>query len=127
ALKLMAVALLAPGVTTLGAVPDIVDVEIMADLLRRLGCAVTHDRDGSTVAIDVPEVLGHQADYDLVRRMRASINVLGPLLARQGEAHVALPGGDAIGSRPLDLHVDALVRMGASVRNEHGFLVATAP
>ena len=126
-LKLMAVALLAPGVTTLGSVPDILDVEIMADLLRRLGCTVTHDRDASTVAIDVPEVVGHQADYDLVRRMRASINVLGPLLARQGEAHVALPGGDAIGSRPLDLHVDALIRMGASVRNEHGFLVATAP
>jgi UDP-N-acetylglucosamine 1-carboxyvinyltransferase len=127
ALKLMAVALLAPGVTTLGSVPDILDVEIMADLLRRLGCTVTHDRDASTVTIDVPESVGHQADYDLVRRMRASINVLGPLLARQGEAHVALPGGDAIGSRPLDLHVDALIRMGAEVRNEHGFLVATAP
>ena len=127
ALKLMAIALLAPGVTTLGRVPDILDVEIMSDLLRRLGCTVTHDRPASTVTIDVPEVVGHQADYDLVRRMRASINVLGPLLARQGEAHVALPGGDAIGSRPLDLHVDSLIRMGASVRNEHGFLVATAP
>ncbi len=127
ALKLMAVALLAPGVTTLGRVPDILDVEIMSDLLRRLGCTVAHDHAASTVAIDVPERLGHQADYDLVRRMRASINVLGPLLARQGEAHVALPGGDAIGSRPLDLHVDALIRMGATVENEHGFLVATAP
>jgi UDP-N-acetylglucosamine 1-carboxyvinyltransferase len=127
ALKLMALALLAPGVTTLSAVPDIADVEIMADLLRRLGCTVAHDRQGSTVTIDVPDEVGHQADYDLVRRMRASINVLGPLLARQGEAHVALPGGDAIGSRPLDLHVDALIRMGALVRNEHGFLVATAP
>ena len=126
-LKLMALALLAPGVTTLSEVPDILDVEIMADLLRRLGCTVLHDRAGATVAVDVPEVIGHQADYDLVRRMRASINVLGPLLARLGEAHVALPGGDAIGSRPLDLHVEGLVRMGATVRNEHGFLVATAP
>ena len=126
-LKLMALALLAPGVTTLGEVPDILDVEIMADLLRRLGCTVLRDRTAATVAIDVPEVIGHQADYDLVRRMRASINVLGPLLARLGEAHVALPGGDAIGSRPLDLHVEGLVRMGATVRNEHGFLVATAP
>jgi UDP-N-acetylglucosamine 1-carboxyvinyltransferase len=126
-LKLMAIALLAPGATTLGRVPDILDVEIMADLLRRLGCTVTRDRPAATVTVDVPEVVGHQADYDLVRRMRASINVLGPLLARQGEAHVALPGGDAIGSRPLDLHVDGLIRMGASVRNEHGFLVATAP
>jgi UDP-N-acetylglucosamine 1-carboxyvinyltransferase len=126
-LKLMALALLAPGVTTLGEVPDILDVEIMADLLRRLGCTVLRDPAAATVAIDVPEVIGHQADYDLVRRMRASINVLGPLLARLGEAHVALPGGDAIGSRPLDLHVEGLVRMGATVRNEHGFLVATAP
>jgi UDP-N-acetylglucosamine 1-carboxyvinyltransferase len=127
ALKLMAVALLAPGVSTLGRVPDILDVEIMSDLLRRLGCTVAHDRAASTVTIEVPEVLGRQADYDLVRRMRASINVLGPLLARQGEAHVALPGGDAIGSRPLDLHVEALLRMGATVQNEHGFLVASAP
>ena len=126
-LKLMALALLAPGVTTLSEVPDILDVEIMSDLLRRLGCQVHRDRAASSVAIDVPDSIGHQADYDLVRRMRASINVLGPLLARLGEAHVALPGGDAFGSRPLDLHVEGLVRMGATVRNEHGFLVATAP
>ena len=116
-----------PGGTTLGRVPDILDVEIMADLLRRLGCEVAHDHDGVDGRDRRPGRLGHQADYDLVRRMRASINVLGPLLARLGEADVALPGGDAIGSRPLDLHVDGLIRMGATVENEHGFLVATAP
>ena len=127
ALKLMAAALLAEGTTTIREVPDILDVEIMGQLLSRLGCEVKHDHASASVAITVPEVPGHQADYDLVRRMRAGINVLGPLVARVGKAHVARPGGDAIGSRPLDLHVDGLVRLGATVDNEHGFLVATAP
>jgi UDP-N-acetylglucosamine 1-carboxyvinyltransferase len=125
-LKLMAVALLAPGTTTITAVPKILDVEIMSELLRRLGCEVRHDVERSSVAISVPQTLNHRADYDLVRRMRASICVLGPLLARTGQAEVALPGGDAIGSRPLDLHVAGLVRMGAHVENEHGFILAKA-
>jgi len=127
ALKLMAAALLAEGTTTIREVPDILDVEIMGQLLGRLGCEVKHDHASASVAITVPEVPGHRADYDLVRRMRAGINVLGPLVARVGRAHVARPGGDAIGSRPLDLHVDGLVRLGATVHNEHGFLVASAP
>ncbi|MGN6330024.1 MAG: UDP-N-acetylglucosamine 1-carboxyvinyltransferase [Motilibacteraceae bacterium] len=126
-LKLMAAALLAPGRTVLDNVPRILDVEIMAELLRRLGCEVDHRPDEGRVAIDVPVKPGHQADYDLVRRMRASINVLGPLVARVGEADVALPGGDNIGSRGLDLHVAGLERLGAEVSNEHGFLVARAP
>ena len=125
-LKLMAAALLAEGTTTLTEVPDILDVEIMSELLRRLGCAVIHDRDCSSVAIGVPAELGHQADYDLVRRMRASICVLGPLLARCGKADVARPGGDAIGSRGLDMHVSGLEKLGASVTSEHGFLLARA-
>lgn len=124
-LKLMAASLLAVGTTTLTEVPDILDVAIMSELLRRLGCRV--DRDGSTVQIAVPERPGHEADYDLVRRMRASITVLGPLLARCGEAKVALPGGDAIGSRGLDMHIAGLQRLGATAAIEHGYLVATAP
>src|SRR6476469_9921211 len=124
-LKLMAASLLAVGQTRLTAVPDILDVAIMSEVLRRLGCDVT--RGEGTVTIDVPEQLGHEADYDLVRRMRASIAVLGPLVARCGEAKVALPGGDAIGSRGLDMHVAGLTRLGASVANEHGYLVARAP
>ncbi len=124
-LKLMAAALLAPGRTTLTAVPDILDVSIMSELLRRLGCGV--ERADRTVTIDVPEQPGHEADYDLVRRMRASIAVLGPLLARCGEAKVALPGGDAIGSRGLDWHVAGLQKLGASVEIEHGYLIASAP
>ncbi len=126
-LKLMAAALLAPGRTVVRDVPDILDVEIMAELLKRLGCVVDHDRVQALVSVEVPEILDHRADYDLVRRMRASINVLGPLVARCGAAEVALPGGDAIGSRPLDFHIAGLVRMGATVENEHGYIVARAP
>jgi UDP-N-acetylglucosamine 1-carboxyvinyltransferase len=125
-LKLMAASLLAPGRTTIADVPDIVDVEIMAELLRRLGCEVAHDHAAATVVVEVPERIEHRADYDLVRLMRASIAVLGPLVARVGEADVAMPGGDAIGSRPLDLHVAGLVKMGATVESEHGFIVAKA-
>jgi UDP-N-acetylglucosamine 1-carboxyvinyltransferase len=129
-LKLMAAALLARGRTTITNVPDILDVSIMAELLRRLGCEVQHHSpattEGGTVTIDVPEQPHHQADYDLVRRMRASICVLGPLIARCGAADVALPGGDAIGSRGLDMHIAGLQKLGATFDNEHGFLVAKA-
>jgi UDP-N-acetylglucosamine 1-carboxyvinyltransferase len=124
-LKLMAATLLAEGESTLHHVPAILDVDYMAELLRRLGCAVT--RDGGTVRVAVPEGIGHLAPYDLVRRLRASICVLGPLLARCGAADVALPGGDAIGSRGLDMHVAGLERLGAEVGIEHGFVVARAP
>jgi UDP-N-acetylglucosamine 1-carboxyvinyltransferase len=127
ALKLMAAALLAVGRTTLHRVPDIVDVAIMAELLRRLGCSVEHDVAGGRVDVDVPEQLGHRADYELVRAMRASISVLGPLTVRCGIADVAVPGGDAIGSRGLDLHAQGLTRLGATVHVDHGYLVAEAP
>src|SRR6266498_2856383 len=96
ALKLMAAALLAPGRTTLTNVPRITDIAIMAEVLRRLGCVISHHDD--RVDVDVPEHAGSEADYDLVRRLRASICVLGPLLARRGHVRVAHPGGDATGS-----------------------------
>jgi UDP-N-acetylglucosamine 1-carboxyvinyltransferase len=141
ALKLMAVALLAPGRTVVTNVPRITDIAIMAEVLRRLGCVVDitpdvdapHDptRTGPppavAVAIQVPEQPGVEADYDLVRRLRASIAVLGPLLARRGYVRVAHPGGDAIGSRGLDMHVEGLARMGADISGEHGYVVASAP
>ncbi len=123
----MAVALLAPGKTIIHAVPNILDVTIMAELLRRLGCTVNYQAESETVEIDVPITIEHRADYDLVRRMRASIAVLGPLVARTGTADVALPGGDAIGSRGLDMHIAGLERMGATVTNEHGYLFVRAP
>ncbi|HEY8730018.1 MAG TPA: UDP-N-acetylglucosamine 1-carboxyvinyltransferase [Acidothermaceae bacterium] len=124
-LKLMAAALLAPGRTTISAVPGILDVDFMSELLRRLGCAV--ESTPGRLVIDVPDQIRHEADYDLVRRLRASIAVLGPLLVRCGEARVALPGGDNIGSRGLDLHVAGLQKLGAELDSEHGFLIARAP
>ncbi len=124
-LKLMAASLLAVGKTTIANVPAIADVEIMSDLLRRLGCTVTHE--GPLLTIDVPATPSHRADYDLVRKMRASINVLGPLVARIGLAEVALPGGDAIGSRGLDFHIKGLESLGATAHVEHGYVIAEAP
>ncbi|ASY13959.1 UDP-N-acetylglucosamine 1-carboxyvinyltransferase [Candidatus Nanopelagicus hibericus] len=127
ALKLMAATLLAPGKSTITNLPAIADVDYMAELLTRLGCKVEVDNHRHEVSIDVPEKLGHRADYDLVRKMRASINVLGPLIARELIAEVALPGGDAIGSRGLDYHINGLTDMGADINSEHGFVIAKAP
>lgn len=129
-LKLMAASLLAEGTTTISNVPDIADVDIMADLLTRLGCTVAlNNKSGGdgTVTIVVPATPSHRADYELVRKMRASINVLGPLVARIGIAEVALPGGDAIGSRGLDFHIKGLESLGAKAHIEHGYVIAEAP
>ena len=127
ALKLMAATLLAPGRSTLTNIPDILDVDVMARLLQELGCAVDLDHAAGRVVIDVPAELGHEAPYDLVRRLRASIAVLGPLVARCGRAKVSLPGGDAIGSRGLDMHIRGLQDLGATTHIEHGFVVAEVP
>lgn len=126
ALKLMAASLLTTGRTAISGVPAIIDVRIMEEVLRRLGCAVQYRPETGVVLIDSPQDPGTAADYDLVRRMRASICVLGPLVARCGEARVALPGGDAIGSRGLDMHIAGLQKLGATVDSEHGFLLARA-
>ena len=126
-LKLMAVALLAEGRTTITNVPSIHDVQIMGRLIERLGATVELDPDGHQLSIDVPAELEQRADYDLVRQMRASISVLGPLIARLGVADIALPGGDAIGSRGLDMHLAGLERMGAKVTSQHGYVLASAP
>lgn len=126
-LKLMAVTLLAPGKSTIHNVPDIADVAMMADLLERLGCKISRDLEQHSVTIEVPENPGHRAEYELVRKLRASINVLGPLVARLRKAEVALPGGDAIGSRGLDFHTKGLVALGAQAHSEHGYIIATAP
>jgi UDP-N-acetylglucosamine 1-carboxyvinyltransferase len=125
-LKLMAAALLAPGETTIGNLPAISDVSIMHELLERLGCEVHDSREGNThsVRVSVPENPLSAAPYELVRKIRGSINLLGPLLTRTGLAKVALPGGDAIGSRPLDMHFAGLERMGAEIRVEHGYIIA---
>lgn len=121
-LKLMAAALLAEGTTTLTNCPEILDVPLMQKVLEGLGCEVTVD--GGAVSITTPSELSSDADFDAVRQFRASVCVLGPLTARCGRAKVALPGGDAIGSRPLDMHQSGLEKMGATTRIEHGAVVA---
>lgn len=123
-LKLMGAALLAEGTTTLTNCPDILDVPFMKKVLEGLGCEV--DYQGDTVTIDTPAQLRSDADFDAVRQFRASVCVLGPLTARCGRAKVALPGGDAIGNRPLDMHQSGLEKMGARTYIEHGAVVAEA-
>jgi UDP-N-acetylglucosamine 1-carboxyvinyltransferase len=122
ALKLMAASLIAPGRSVLRNVPRIQDCFTMTEVLEHLGAEVSWE-DGAVV-VDATHLSSVDAPYELVRRMRASIAVLGPLLARTGEARVAMPGGDNIGSRPIDLHLEGLRRMGARIDAEHGFLVA---
>ena len=124
ALKLMTAALLAEGKSEILNVPNIADVHIMEELLTRLGCTCDYNPESLKLSIDVPATPGHRADYDLVRKMRASINVLGPLLARLHKVEVALPGGDAIGSRGLDFHIKGLELLGAKIHLEHGYIIA---
>ena len=119
-LKLMAAALMVPDVVVFERVPQITDVELMSDVLRRLG--VTVQREDGSLVIDASGEISEEAPYELVTKMRASIQVLGPLLARLGHARVAMPGGDAIGSRPIDMHLLGLERMGAKFTTEHGYV-----
>lgn len=125
ALKLMAASLLAPGVSVIHNAPDIADVSTMAEVLGGLGVTVT--RDGATLTVDATEIRSHEAPYDLVAQMRASIVVLGPLLARLGRARVAMPGGCNIGSRKIDLHLRGLADLGVHIASEHGYIEAEAP
>lgn len=119
ALPVMASALLLRGgELTLERVPDLQDIHTMADLLRHLGAQITFS--GGRMTIFVPEELDWETPADLVRKMRASSLVLGPLVARCGRAVLPLPGGCAIGSRPIDFHLKALARMGAEIDLEHG-------
>tara|TARA_B100001146_G_scaffold66256_1_gene58732 strand:- start:523 stop:1737 length:1215 start_codon:yes stop_codon:yes gene_type:complete len=124
ALKLMAASLLAEGSTSLLNVPDIADVAIMGELLEAMGVQV--ERVGNRIDIDVPAELDPVAPYSLVERMRASIVVLGPLLARLGRARVAMPGGDDFGSRPIDMHLQGLEQLGATFSHEHGDITGKA-
>src|SRR5688572_15897176 len=124
ALKMMAAALLVPGKVTPRRVPRITDVTLMAEVLERLGALVSFDDRG--LSIDSSGDLLEETPYELVTKMRASIQVLGPLLARLGRARVAMPGGDAIGSRPIDMHLQGLERMGAKFTSQHGYVEGVA-
>ena len=123
-LKVMAATLLAPGTYTIRNVPQIEDVAIMAELLEAMGVTVAHV--GDVLTVDVGEDVIPEAPYELVEKMRASVVVLGPLLARFGEARVALPGGDDFGSRPIDIHLRALADLGAHIETKRGFVIARA-
>ena len=116
--------LLSSGTCLLHNVPELEDLFVTIRLLESLGAEVDHD--GNTVKIRVPEITGSEAPYRLVKALRASFWVLGPLLARKGSAQVALPGGDAIGTRPVDIHLRGLVKMGADIRLKHGVVYASA-
>jgi UDP-N-acetylglucosamine 1-carboxyvinyltransferase len=127
ALPELCAALLTDEPVTLSNVPRLQDVATTLKLLRNMGArAERSDADPETVAVDAGQVTSPEAPYDLVKTMRASILVLGPLLARFGEATVSLPGGCAIGSRPVDQHIRGLQAMGAQISVEHGYILAKA-
>ena len=132
ALPLMAACLLTDAPLTLTNVPKLADVSFMADILRQLDVVVdwtpgTGLGEGGRYQLTAANLSGTTADYDIVRKMRASFLILGPLVARAGRAKVSLPGGCAIGARPVDLHLKAMEALGATVELEDGYVVATAP
>ncbi|MDJ0838476.1 MAG: UDP-N-acetylglucosamine 1-carboxyvinyltransferase [Acidobacteriota bacterium] len=122
ALPCLTACIMSPEAVTLTNLPRVRDIHTMIRVLEELGAAV--ELDGERVIIDAAELKSHTATYDLVKTMRASILVLGPLLARFGKARVSLPGGCAIGARPVNLHLEALEKMGAKITIEHGYIDA---
>ena len=124
ALPILISSLLAEGVNTYTNVPDLMDIHSTTLLLSKLGAQV--ETLGNTVRIDAAGLIEHEAAYDLVRKMRASVLVLGPLVARLGKARVSLPGGCAIGARPINLHLKGLAALGASIELKHGYVEASA-
>ena len=128
ALPAMAASLLAEGEHAVGNVPELADVRTMGRLLAHMGCEVARaDAEGRTMAVRVPATVRPEAPYELVKTMRASVLVLGPLVARWGRARVSLPGGCAIGARPIDQHLKVLAALGAEIVLEHGYVEARAP
>jgi UDP-N-acetylglucosamine 1-carboxyvinyltransferase len=125
-LPLMAAGLLSDGPLTLTNAPDLADIATMAALLRNHGLSVEHDKAARSITIR-GSATDLTAPYDIVRKMRASILVLGPLVARYGRARVSLPGGCAIGTRPVDLHLKGLEALGATIRLDSGYVEAAAP
>jgi UDP-N-acetylglucosamine 1-carboxyvinyltransferase len=123
-LPVMAACLLAPGKSVLRNVPNLIDLKTMAHLLRVIGARIEYEN--GSMSIDSKDVCYPEAPYELVSKMRASIYVLGPLLARLGKARVSFPGGCAIGTRPVDLHLKAMEAMGARIEIEHGYIKARA-
>jgi UDP-N-acetylglucosamine 1-carboxyvinyltransferase len=125
ALPMLAAGLLCDGVNVFDNVPDLRDIRSTIDLLKHLGARC--EMADHSVHMDAGGLNNYEAPYDLVRKMRASILVLGPLIARLKKARVSLPGGCAIGARPINLHLSALARLGAEIKLEHGYVEATCP
>src|SRR6516225_6143936 len=125
ALPAMAASLLTADEVAVANLPLVNDIFTTRRLLRELGVAVEFESDHSA-RLRAEKILSNEAPYDLVKTMRASVLVLGPLLARTGHARVSLPGGCAIGARPINLHIKGLEKLGASVRTEHGYVEAVA-
>src|SRR5215467_5939552 len=125
ALPAMAASLLTSDGIILENIPLVNDIFTTRRLLRELGASVEFDGDHA-VRVRAEKILSHEAPYDLVKTMRASVLVLGPLLARTGRARVSLPGGCAIGARPINLHLKGLEKLGATVKTEHGYVDANA-
>ena len=127
ALPAIAAALLAEGDHAVRNVPDLADVRTLGRLLAHMGCRVERDAGAHAVSVRVPASVRPEAPYELVKTMRASVVVLGPLVARWGRARVSLPGGCAIGARPIDQHLKGLAALGAEIRLAHGYVEAIAP
>ena len=126
ALPVLAASLLTDGITAIEGVPPLNDVQTICMLLERLGAGVSWQGQGQ-LQIDASTLKTHETPYELVRKMRASILVMGPLLARLGRAKVSLPGGCNIGTRPIDLHLKGFMALGAEVIMGHGYIEAVAP
>ncbi|MGD8883502.1 MAG: UDP-N-acetylglucosamine 1-carboxyvinyltransferase, partial [Desulfobacterales bacterium] len=124
ALPILVSSLLTEGSNTYSNVPDLKDIASIKELLSNLGART--ETQGNTVYVDTGRILSYEAPYDVVRKMRASILVLGPMLARLQKARVSLPGGCAIGARPINLHLKGLAQLGADIKLEHGYVQAEA-
>lgn len=125
-LPIMAAALLADGPCEINDVPALRDVDVMCRLLKSMGSEVVEDHENSTITIETKNLVAEEVPYELVKRMRASFFVMGPLLAKTGRAKIALPGGCAIGERPIGLHLKGLRILGAQIKDDHGFVEAIA-
>ena len=121
ALPIMVSALLSEDTLKLKNIPKLADIENMSKLLRNYGATIKSNRDN--IEINCKKIINKDADYDIVRKMRASILILGPLLSRFGKAKISLPGGCAIGTRPIDIHLDGLKKLGANFKVENGYVV----
>ena len=126
-LPIIAASLLTKDTVLLNNVPFLKDVEVMEDILTDLGCVIINNREKDNIIIQAKNIQSLEGKYELANKMRASVLIMGPMLSRFGEAKIYMPGGCAIGSRPIDLHLKGFIQMGVNVEIEHGYVVARVP